>query len=235
MFLCSKNSQTRLYKRGWGGRGWGSAATARCFGLRARVDWCRMQALPAVILAAGSSSRLGQAKQLLLLDGETLVQRAIRVAHEAGASPVFVVLGAHSEAIRAGIEGTVARIVVNEDWREGMATSICAGVGAMEEESPDSVGVLLMLCDQPSVTVEHLRRLMQEFFAARDAAIASVYAGKRGTPAVFPRTAFAELLALRGDKGARGLLGDPARRVIEIPLEGGEVDIDLPEDLEHLR
>lgn len=172
---------------------------------------------------------------MLVLDGETLVQRAIRVAHEAGASPVFVVLGAHRDAIGAGIGGTVAKVVVNEDWRDGMATSISAGVGVMEGESPDAAGVLLMLCDQPSVTVEHLRKMMQEFFAGGNAAVASVYAGKRGTPAVFPRGAFADLLALRGDKGARGLLGDPARRVIEIPLEGGEVDIDRPEDLEHLR
>jgi molybdenum cofactor cytidylyltransferase len=194
-----------------------------------------MKPLPAVIVAAGSSSRLGQPKQLLLVNGEPLLQRAVRIAREAGASPVFVVLGAHREVIEATIDFTWARIVNNEHWPDGIATSICAGVRALEKEVSDCSGALLMLCDQPSVTAEHLRKMIHEFAQSDESEVASVYAAKRGIPAIFPHQAFSDLLALRGDKGARGLLTDPGRRVIEVPLAGGEIDIDRPEDLTHLR
>jgi molybdenum cofactor cytidylyltransferase len=193
-----------------------------------------VNSVAAVIIAAGSSSRLGQPKQLLMLDGETLLQRAIRITHEAETSPVLVVLGAHREEIEAGVDFTGSKIVVNPNWEEGMASSIRAGVGALTDE-PGSPGVLLMTCDQPRVTAEHLGRMMAAFRHSETSAIASVYAGKRGIPALFPRSAFPELLTLHGDKGARGLLSEPDREVIEIALDGGEVDIDRPEHLSHLR
>lgn len=189
----------------------------------------------AVIIAAGSSSRLGQPKQLLVLNGETLLQRAIRIAQEAGASPVVVVLGAYREQIETGVDFSGVDIVVNSIWEEGMASSIRAGIQALRERAPETVGVLLMICDQPAVTSEHLGQMLAVFEHNRVSAIASVYAGKRGIPAIFPRTCFAGLLELRGDKGARALLSDPTRTVIEIPLESGDLDIDRPEDLAHLR
>jgi CTP:molybdopterin cytidylyltransferase MocA len=194
-----------------------------------------MASVAALIIAAGSSSRLGQPKQLLLMDGETLLQRAIRIAHQSGASPVLVVLGAHREQIEPRIAGSEARVVVNSRWEEGMASSIRAGIQAFGTDSQDDAGVLLMICDQPAVTAEHLRRMLASFREAPASAIASVYAGKRGIPAIFPREAFPSLLALRGDQGARGLLSDRKREVVELPLEGGELDIDRPEDISHLQ
>lgn len=195
-----------------------------------------MKRVAAVIVAAGSSSRLGQPKQLLTIDGEPMLQRAIRVALEGGATPVFVVLGAHREAFEKQVNFAIARIVVNDQWEEGLASSIRAGIAAVEKETPDAPGVLLMTCDQPRLTADHLRRMMDAFDAhAGGTAIASLYAGTRGIPATFPRQAFADLSALRGDKGARGLLAQPPWPVAEIPLEGGEIDIDRPEDLDKLR
>ena len=193
-----------------------------------------MKQVPAVVVAAGSSSRLGRPKQLVQVDGEALLQRAIRIAHEAGASPVFVVLGAHHEEVEAAVDLASAKIVINESWSEGIASSIRAGVSALKRELPNAAGVLLMLCDQPHVTAEHLRKMIEEFAAEEDAAIASLYASHRGIPAIFPRVGFPDLLALRGDRGARGLLADPERRVIEVALDGGEIDIDRPEDLLNL-
>lgn len=185
----------------------------------------------AIIVAAGASSRLGQPKQLVLVDGEPLLQRAIRCALGAGAEPVFVVLGAHRQIILNAIDFVSATVLVNGEWQEGLASSIRVGVKAVETET-HSAGVLLMTCDQPRVTVEHLRKMMEQFEArAGTVLIASIYAGIRGIPAVFPRVAFADLLDLRGDKGARGLLAKASRPVVEIPLEGGEVDIDRPEDI----
>ena len=193
-----------------------------------------MKDVAAVIIAAGSSSRLGQPKQLLVFEGETLVERAIRIARDAGTSRVLVVLGAHRQQIEDRVELSDVEIVVNPDWEEGMASSIRAGTQALDRDSSECSAVLLMTCDQPAVTAEHLRSMLAAFERDPDKAVASVYAAKRGIPAIFPREAFADLLALRGDQGARGLLAGAARTVIEVPLAGGEVDIDRAEDLSHL-
>jgi CTP:molybdopterin cytidylyltransferase MocA len=186
----------------------------------------------AIIVAAGSSSRLGQPKQLLIVDDEPMLQRAIRIAGEAGAAPLFVVLGANREAIERALNFGSAIVVVNRAWNKGIASSIRAGVRAVEAEAPGIEGVLLLSCDQPRVTREHLRRMIETFAEQTvPTAIASAYAGVRGVPAVFPRQEFPNLLKLQGDRGARRLLVDQSRQVIELPLEGGEIDIDRPEDL----
>jgi molybdenum cofactor cytidylyltransferase len=194
-----------------------------------------VNSVAAVIIAAGSSSRLGKPKQLLILDGETLLERAIRITHEAGAAPVLVVLGAHRDEIQARLDFADSKIVINQAWEEGMASSIRAGLEALLVEKSGSPCVLLITCDQPCVTPEHLGRMIDAFRHSETSAIASVYAGKRGIPAIYPRSAFPELLALHGDIGARSLLSEPDRDVIEISLDGGEVDIDRPEDLSQLR
>lgn len=189
----------------------------------------------AIIVAAGSSSRLGQPKQLVMIDEESMLHRAIRCAQEAGASPVFVVLGAHRELIQSAIDFGAANVVMNSDWEEGLASSIRAGVKTVHAEAPTAEGVLLMGCDQPRVTTMHLHRVIQMSYAQWEpTAIASTYGGTRGIPAIFPRQAFRDLLALRGDKGARVLLAKPPWPVISIPLDGGEIDIDRPEDLAQL-
>lgn len=194
-----------------------------------------MSQVAAIIVAAGASSRLGQPKQLVIFDGEPLLQRTIRIAAEAGASPVFVVLGAHREFIESKVDFQAAKIVLNPRWAEGLAGSIRAGVRAVEAEAPHASGVLLMTCDQPRVTTQHLGWLIDSIRHSPGSAAASLYAGKRGVPAVFPRAAFAELCTLHGDKGARDLLVNPPWPVMEIALEGGEVDIDRPDDLVKLR
>jgi molybdenum cofactor cytidylyltransferase len=194
-----------------------------------------MKDVAAVIIAAGSSSRLGQPKQLLVFEGETLLQRAIRIARQAGTSRVLVVLGAHRHQIEGRVDLSNAEIVANPEWEEGMASSIRAGIQALDQDASECSGVLLLICDQVAVTAEHLREMLVAFKRDSDKAVASVYAGKRGIPAIFPRKAFTDLLSLRGDQGARGLLALPSRSVVEVPLDFGEIDIDSPEDLSHLR
>jgi molybdenum cofactor cytidylyltransferase len=194
-----------------------------------------MSSIAAVIVAAGSSSRLGQPKQLLPVAGEPMLQRVIRIACEAGASPVLVVLGAHRELIEGCLDIQNAAIVVNDEWQEGLASSIRAGILAAERQAPQSSGLLLMTCDQPRLTSEHLRAMIDTFRSQQGTAVASLYAAKRGIPAIFPRSSAAALLTLQGDMGARSLLAHPPWPVIEIPFEGGEIDIDRPEDLAELQ
>jgi len=192
----------------------------------------------AIILAAGASRRLGQPKQLLIYGGETMIERAIRMAGEAGAAPVIAVLGAHHEVICATVplhKPSGAIPVINDRWELGIASSIAAGLCALDVNAPQATGALILGCDQPRLTTGHLRGLLEAFGAQASATIvASAYAGTLGIPAVFPREVFAELRALRGDKGARALLMQSPCPLVALPFPGGEIDIDLPADLAHL-
>jgi CTP:molybdopterin cytidylyltransferase MocA len=189
----------------------------------------------AIVLAAGASRRLGQAKQLLMHEGETLLARSIRLANEVGAGPVLVVLGASHEKIRAAVSLDGVKLVINENWEQGIASSIHAGVNSLDEVGSSVSGVLILSCDQPRLTTAHLRALTESFTAQGEPSIvASEYVGVHGIPAVFPRSAFPDLLALSGDRGARALLVKPPCPLIAVPFEGGEVDIDQPADLAEL-
>ncbi len=182
--------------------------------------------IAAVVLAAGASVRLGEPKQLARLAGETLLQRAIRTAHEAGCTPVVVVLGADAEQIQAQCDVSDAVLAINDAWSEGMASSIRVGVQTLGSVANEADGVVLMTCDQPAVTAEHLQKLM-----ATGEATSSHYAGRNGVPAYLPATAFAKLMELRGDSGARDLL----REAEAVELAGGELDVDTAEDLKEAR
>jgi molybdenum cofactor cytidylyltransferase len=188
-----------------------------------------------VVLAAGASRRLGQPKQLLMHEGETLLARSVRLACEAGAAPVVVVIGANAELIGAAVSAGSAEVVMNQAWELGIASSIHAGLNALDASAPGALGFLILACDQPRLSVEHLRGLIEAFAAQSETSIvASAYAGVLGIPAVFPREAFPQLLALRGEKGARALLMEPPCPLIALPFPGGEVDIDQPDDLAQL-
>jgi molybdenum cofactor cytidylyltransferase len=178
--------------------------------------------IAAVVLAAGASKRLGQPKQLVTLAGETLLERAVRTAREAGCAPIVVVFGAaYLEILAHSQLGDVAP-VVNDLWMEGMASSIRLGVRTLESAARDAKGVLLLACDQPAVSAEHLRKL-----TATGEVTASSYAGRRGVPAYFPASNFPELMELSGDAGARTLL----QSAPQVALPKGELDVDTPEDL----
>ena len=176
----------------------------------------------AVVFAAGASVRLGEPKQLVRLAGETLLERAMRTAHEAGCSPVVVVLGADAKQIQAQTDLSDAVVAINDEWSAGMASSIRVGVQTLGSVGNEADGVVLMTCDQPAVTAEHLLALMET-----GETTASAYAGRRGVPAYLPSTVFAQLLELRGDAGARDLLHQAAA----VELAGGELDVDTVEDL----
>jgi len=192
--------------------------------------------VPAVVLAAGASRRLGKPKQLLLLGSETLLQRAIRIANEAGTAPVIAVLGAHAEKTRSAIDLEQSIVEINNEWESGIAGSIQTGLHAVANHAPDATGVLLLTCDQARLTAGHLRSLLDAFDAQNCSTIvASTYAGTTGVPAIFPRAAFEDLLALRGDQGARALLRQSTRPLVTVPFAGGEVDIDLPGDVAQLQ
>ena len=157
----------------------------------------------AIVLAAGFSRRLGSPKQSIVFEGETLLERATRIAREV-ADDVVVVTREN-----------------NPDAEEGMASSIRAGVSLAGADAR----LLITLCDQPFITAEHLRTLI-----AIDAPIvASGYAGIAGVPAIFAPEFASELLALRGDRGARSVIETHGARVVF--FEDAAVDVDTRSDI----
>jgi CTP:molybdopterin cytidylyltransferase MocA len=174
-----------------------------------------------VILAAGASRRLGTSKQNLLLGGETLVERSLRTAQEAGLSPVIVVLRLEGD-LGHSLQDRGALIVLNDRPEEGMASSIRLGVNVAGMLKAS--GAVLMTCDQVLLSPEHLRVLSEH----PERITGSGYAGKIGIPAYFPAASFAELLALRGDTGARDLL----RGAASAADESLALDIDTQEDFD---
>ena len=184
------------------------------------------RAVPAVILAAGASRRLGRPKQLVRLGGESLLRRAARAAL-AGCAPVLVVLGCRAEEMAPELEGLAVTPVLNAAWEEGMASSIRAGLRALPQGAE---AVLFLVCDQVAVDGALVGRLLEVRRDHPEAVIACGYAGARGTPSVFPARCFGQLLELRGDRGARDLLGD----AVEVPFPAGDQDVDLPGHLPDL-
>jgi molybdenum cofactor cytidylyltransferase len=186
-----------------------------------------------VVLAAGGSRRLPGPKQLLRFRGRTLLRRAAQAAIEAGCGPVSVVLGSGAKQLRFELVDLGVRVVENPRWKEGMSTSIHAGLEALEATSPPDA-TLFMTCDQPFVTSALLRELVAIYVAKHPPAVACEYAGTVGVPALFDRSLFGDLRELEGDQGAKRVLERHLKTVARIPFEQGAVDIDTPEDVTKL-
>jgi molybdenum cofactor cytidylyltransferase len=166
-------------------------------------------------------------------EGEPLVRRAARAAIDAGASPVIVVLGADADMVRPALSslGDV-KIVVNTEWKTGVASSLAAGLREVGEDH-SCEGALVMLTDQPFVDAAALRRLLAAF-DDEHALVASEYDGTIGVPAVFSRKYFPELMLLTGDAGAGRWLRGRRSEVTRVTLEGAGRDIDTISDMTQL-
>lgn len=185
-----------------------------------------------VIMAAGASRRLGRPKQLLDHDGQPMLAHAASIALSTGIRPVIVVLGADADDIRRCVAREGLTTVVNKDWREGMASSLRAGLQQLLETNPRVEAVILMVCDQPYVSSGIIRELLQRHEQTGLPAAACTYAGRMGTPALFHRSLFGELFRLEGDTGARKWLSEHPESVATLPFGRGDLDIDTPEDLD---
>jgi molybdenum cofactor cytidylyltransferase len=183
----------------------------------------------AVILAAGASTRMGRPKQLLRIDGRTLLRRTVDAVLASGASPVVVVLGADRELIRPEIERLPVLVAENLDWEEGLASSIRAGVRALGAHSPPPEAGLLVLCDQPNLSPAAIARLVKFAAGNEKTIVAARYDGHPGPPVLFARRHFCELIELRGAVGARPLLDRHAGSLATVDLPELAADIDTPE------
>ncbi|NIP60365.1 MAG: NTP transferase domain-containing protein [Gemmatimonadetes bacterium] len=186
----------------------------------------------ALVLAAGSASRFGGQKLVAPYRGAPLVRRVVENALDSGADRVLVVVGHEADAVEETLAGLAVETVRNPEYREGMASSIRAGIRALAEGCEE---VLVVLGDQPEVDAGLMDRVLEADPGGGVAVVAPVYREGQGNPVLFRASVFPELLVLRGDRGARSVVErDPARvrRVtVERPMPR---DVDTAADLRRL-
>jgi molybdenum cofactor cytidylyltransferase len=183
-----------------------------------------------VVLAAGESSRMGKPKQNLTYGGITLLRRTVDHALSLDAASVFVVLGAFSDLVKTWIHALPVRVVENADWREGMGTSVRAGLAELVSAEPALEAVLFLVCDQPLVGTAELRALLEAHRASGKSIAAAEYSGTLGVPAIFARAHFPALLALAGNEGARTLIQRHRAETASVPMPAAAIDVDTPDE-----
>jgi molybdenum cofactor cytidylyltransferase len=183
------------------------------------------------ILAAGASRRLGQPKQLVQLNGHTLIRHQCLTALESAIAPVAVILGCHHEQITPTISDLKIQLILNPDWEEGLASSVRAATRAAIALS--ATALLLYHCDQYTITPKDLIRLHQSWTTSPTTAHLSRDGDHLGPPAILPARLFPSLLTLKGDIGPRAILTtDPDVR--EVPMPSASTDLDQPLDIKNL-
>jgi molybdenum cofactor cytidylyltransferase len=194
-----------------------------------KIDNCAV-----VIIAAGESKRLGSPKQLLLLDKDSMLNRLIKMVQKAVDFPIYLVLGANAEKIKAQLPNVSLKIVENTEWQEGMGSSIRIGVQAVIDSANKHDGVLMLVCDQPHLSETTIKDLISLQANKKSAITASFYANIAGTPALFHQSVFSDLLALKGDQGAKRIIQERDQELAKLQFEMGVLDIDTPEDYQQL-
>ncbi len=183
-----------------------------------------------IILAAGSSGRMGRPKQLLPYKGKSLLENAVDTANDTFADPVVAVLGANAALLEKEIGEKKIHIVENKDWKEGMASSIRCGVNTLLHIAPASDAVILMVCDQPFVSASLLNELITAQKVSGKLIITSQYKNAVGPPVLFHKTIFPQLVGLEGDAGAKKIVERYAGDTAAVLFEKGSIDIDTEEE-----
>jgi molybdenum cofactor cytidylyltransferase len=183
-----------------------------------------------LILAAGSSNRLGQSKQLLMYNHITLLEKSIHESIQSQVGEVFVVLGANEEEHRKVIAHLPVTIISNPTWKKGMGNSMKTGLSFVMDKHPLVGGILILVCDQPALSSFHLQKLQEVFQQTQIPIVASQYDDTVGVPAFFHRVLFDDLLQVPDDSGAKKIISRYPHQVKSLKFEGGELDIDTPED-----
>jgi molybdenum cofactor cytidylyltransferase len=193
-----------------------------------------METCGIIILAAGNSSRLGQAKQLLNFRNKTLLRHVVDEASVVAGALTIVVTGAARESVDKELDGSGAVVCYNPDWEQGMSASIHAGLNNLMELEPEVACCIIAVCDQPYITSGVFSGLLEKFKETSCNIIASSYADTAGTPVLFGKIYFDDLFRLEGHEGAKKLLQTYSQQVLLYPFTKGELDIDTRKDYQRL-
>jgi molybdenum cofactor cytidylyltransferase len=192
------------------------------------VTLANRDSVVAILLAAGSASRFGSAKQLAKWNGEALVRRANKVAMECCGTRSILVTGHEWCAVQAACAPMSGFFIINDESESGMGSSLALAVRSIQHAA---AAVVVLLADQPLVGRDHVNNLISNWSGDEQEIVASSYANTTGVPALFAAGSFEKLIALTGDQGARNLLDDPMFNVRKIAFADAAIDIDTVEDL----
>jgi len=187
-----------------------------------------------IILVAGEARRMGQPKQLMQIQGQSLVQRAVHTAR-AVSEQVVVVTGAYQELVRKEVASLGVTTVHNSEWSSGMGSSIRTGIQKVLSFSPVPSATIIMLCDQPLVNQQLLQQLIKVHQETGKPLVASTYGNVLGVPALFAESLFPELLKLQGKIGAQKVIARYASEAASVDFPEGADDVDTPEDFALIR
>ncbi len=185
-------------------------------------------ALGIILLAAGESRRLGQAKQLVHIDGISLVRRAAGVVLALHPHDCLVITGAQAAAVTAELKGLPLRCEFNADWKAGMASSIACGARALPAKLD---GVMLFLCDQWRVDEADIFKLYRAWCKDAGRIVASGWDDVTGPPVIFPAGCIECLRRLEGDQGARAIIHQQQQQPQRVCMDNARYDLDTPGDL----
>jgi molybdenum cofactor cytidylyltransferase len=183
-----------------------------------------------LVLAAGSSRRMGSPKQLLMVRGKPLLEVVVGQVNNSNLDDVVVVLGAAADEIQSRVDLGRARVLVNPDHAAGMASSLKAGVASL---GPDVDRVVVILGDQPDVDAALLNQLLELQASSGLPAAALSFNGLLHPPVVLNRELWADLMTLEGDVGCRAVIRGRPEQVVSLSVETDlthPVDIDTPSD-----
>ncbi len=189
----------------------------------------RQSPVAAIVLAAGESRRFGQPKQLLPVGDKTMTQHMVDIVLDSPVEQVIVILGCQAAEIEATIADRPVQVVVNENWKSGLSSSVWAGLSAVK---PEAGAALFVLADQPGVTTDVIVRLIERYRQTRAPIVVPTHRGRRGNPVLFDRRLFAELLQVEGDQGGRQIIAEHIDNLEEVEVETEAIftDIDTPGD-----
>ncbi len=187
----------------------------------------------AVVLAAGMSKRMGAFKPLLPVLGKTLLENVLENIGRARVDEIILVLGASAELIQTQICLDSIKVVTNEAYREGMATSLQMGLAHVASQTE---AVVVALGDQPFVRPETINHLISQYRERKPQIVIPLYRGVRGNPVLIDRSVFPELMQLSGDVGCRAVFGRHPDTILKVAVDDPGVlfDLDTPGDLEKI-
>ena len=186
-----------------------------------------------VLLAAGTSRRMGRNKLFLPLGGISVLRRAVAAARGAGLDPVLVVLGHESDRALAELQGLPCTPVINEEYARGMNTSVRAGISAVPD---DASGAVVMLADMPFVTAGMVRALVEQYRSSEAPLVVSTYGDVLAPPILYGRALFPELRALDGDGCGKRVVKAHREEAVEVAWDPVALaDLDVPDDVERVR
>lgn len=186
-----------------------------------------------IILAAGQSSRFGSPKQLLHYKSKPLLQYTLDTAKKLPFD-VFCVLGAYPDEINREVDFSETVVVNNENWSEGLSSSIKCGLGAVLQTHPETEAIILVLCDQPFLTTDILSQIIENYHHTGQPIIHCLYGDTSGPPTLFHKSLFPYLMELSGNQGAKKVVKMFPEKVAYVDFPKGKFDIDTQEDYHQL-